>query len=149
MCDRSLFLRGGHMAVFIHGGRRDLAAGVAGDIVQPHAGREVRQQGICHAAEHTRRYSSSPQAEFTHEGRRKRGDYVIRQTREKAAKQQSGKGGQAHNKPAHGKAHNNNSANRHQANNSVRGSLYASGSPLASKGRNDRWQKEDQRKKKH
>ena len=69
--------------------------------------------------------------------------------REKAAKQQSGKGGQAHNKPAHGKAHNNNSANRHQANNSVRGSLYASGSPLASKGRNDRWQKEDQRKKKH
>ena len=42
--------------------------------------------------------------------------------REKAAKQQSGKGGQAHNKPAHGKAHNNNSANRHQANNSVRGS---------------------------
>lgn len=69
--------------------------------------------------------------------------------REKAAKQQSGKGSQAHNKPAHGKAHNNNSANRHQANNSVRGSLYASGSPLASKGRNDRWQKEDQRKKKH
>lgn len=69
--------------------------------------------------------------------------------REKAAKQQAGKGGQAHNKPAHGKAHNNNSANRHQANNSVRGSLYASGSPLASKGRNDRWQKEDQRKKKH
>lgn len=69
--------------------------------------------------------------------------------REKAAKQQSGKGNQAHNKPAHGKAHNNNSANRHQANNSVRGSLYASGSPLASKGRNDRWQKEDQRKKKH
>ena len=69
--------------------------------------------------------------------------------REKAAKQQSGKGGQAHNKPAHGKAHNNNSANRHQANNIVRGSLYASGSPLASKGRNDRWQKEDQRKKKH
>lgn len=69
--------------------------------------------------------------------------------REKAAKQQSGKGGQAHNKPAHGKAHNNNSANRHQANNSVRGSLYTSGSPLASKGRNDRWQKEDQRKKKH
>lgn len=68
--------------------------------------------------------------------------------REKAAKQQAGKGGQAHNKPAHGKAHNN-SANRHQANNSVRGSLYASGSPLASKGRNDRWQKEDQRKKKH
>ena len=45
------------------------------------------EQGICHAAEHTRRYSSSPQAEFTHEGRRKRGDYVIRQTREKAAKQ--------------------------------------------------------------
>ncbi len=69
--------------------------------------------------------------------------------REKAAKQQSGKGSQAHNKPAHGKAHNNNSANRHQANNSVRGSLYASGSPLASKGRNDRWQKENQRKKKH
>lgn len=69
--------------------------------------------------------------------------------REKAAKQQAGKGSQAHNKPAHGKAHNNNSANRHQANNSVRGSLYASGSPLASKGRNDRWQKEDQRKKKH
>ncbi len=69
--------------------------------------------------------------------------------REKAAKQQAGKGGQAHNKPAHGKAHNNNSANRHQANNSIRGSLYASGSPLASKGRNDRWQKEDQRKKKH
>lgn len=69
--------------------------------------------------------------------------------REKAAKQQSGKGSQAHNKPAHGKAYNNNSANRHQANNSVRGSLYASGSPLASKGRNDRWQKEDQRKKKH
>ena len=69
--------------------------------------------------------------------------------REKAAKQQSGKGSQAHNKPAHGKAHNNNSANRHQANNSIRGSLYASGSPLASKGRNDRWQKEDQRKKKH
>lgn len=69
--------------------------------------------------------------------------------REKAAKQQSGKRSQAHNKPAHGKAHNNNSANRHQANNSVRGSLYASGSPLASKGRNDRWQKEDQRKKKH
>lgn len=69
--------------------------------------------------------------------------------REKAAKQQSGKGSQAHNKPAHGKAHNNNSANRHQANNSVRGSLYASGSPLASKGRNDRWQKEDPRKKKH
>lgn len=69
--------------------------------------------------------------------------------REKAAKQQAGKGGQAHNKPAHGKAHNNNSENRHQANNSVRGSLYASGSPLASKGRNDRWQKEDQRKKKH
>ncbi len=69
--------------------------------------------------------------------------------REKAAKQQSGKGSQAHNKLAHGKAHNNNSANRHQANNSVRGSLYASGSPLASKGRNDRWQKEDQRKKKH
>lgn len=69
--------------------------------------------------------------------------------REKAAKQQAGKGGQAHNKPAHGKAHNNNSANRHQANNSVRGSLYASGSPLASKGRNDRWPKEDQRKKKH
>lgn len=69
--------------------------------------------------------------------------------RKKAAKQQSGKGSQAHNKPAHGKAHNNNSANRHQANNSVRGSLYASGSPLASKGRNDRWQKEDQRKKKH
>lgn len=69
--------------------------------------------------------------------------------REKAAKQQSGKGSQAHNKPAHGKAHNNNSANRHQANNSVRGTLYASGSPLASKGRNDRWQKEDQRKKKH
>lgn len=69
--------------------------------------------------------------------------------REKAAKQQSGKGNQAHNKPAHGKAHNNNSANRHQANNSVRGSLYASGSPLASKSRNDRWQKEDQRKKKH
>lgn len=68
--------------------------------------------------------------------------------REKAAKQQAGKGSQAHNKPAHGKAHNN-SANRHQANNSVRGSLYASGSPLASKGRNDRWQKEDQRKKKH
>ena len=68
--------------------------------------------------------------------------------REKAAKQQAGKGGQAHNKPAHGKAHNN-SANRHQANNNVRGSLYASGSPLASKGRNDRWQKEDQRKKKH
>ena len=68
--------------------------------------------------------------------------------REKAAKQQAGKGGQAHNKPAHGKAHNN-SANRHQANNSVRGSLYASGSPLASKGRNDRWPKEDQRKKKH
>ena len=69
--------------------------------------------------------------------------------REKAAKQQAGKGGQAHNKPAHGKTHNNNSANRHQANNSVRGSLYASGSPLASKGRNDRWSKEDQRKKKH
>ena len=45
------------------------------------------EQGICHAAEHARRYSSSPQAEFTHEGRRKRGDYVIRQTREKAAKQ--------------------------------------------------------------
>ena len=69
--------------------------------------------------------------------------------REKAAKQQAGKGGQAHNKPAHGKAHNNNSANRHQANNSIRGSLYASGSPLASKGRNDRWPKEEQRKKKH
>lgn len=71
--------------------------------------------------------------------------------REKAAKQQSGKGSQAHSgKPAHGKQSHGNPANRsHQANNSVRGSLYASGSPLASKGRNDRWQKEDQRKKKH
>lgn len=71
--------------------------------------------------------------------------------REKAAKQQSGKGNQAHSgKPAHGKQSHGNPANRsHQANNSVRGSLYASGSPLASKGRNDRWQKEDQRKKKH
>ena len=71
--------------------------------------------------------------------------------REKAAKQQSGKGSQAHSgKPVHGKQSYGNPANRsHQANNSVRGSLYASGSPLASKGRNDRWQKEDQRKKKH